>query len=195
MGSINWPRWRSDRRVLIIDFRLGTEQVNGVNCFKVATKLSIDAIQLFWFAEDIEGNVWQLQQFDGLTGETFNDLVLYMPANPAVGETYDLWDIHPPQYFMIKMKAIRSIIPTALLAVAVTLASGCATARKPDYTLNAPSITARTIHQAGLEIALDPFVERERTRRYFGINALDGRFHLLHPCRKECGLVPRRESA
>src|ERR1041385_4813935 len=46
--------------------------------------------------------------------------------------------------------------------------NGCATV---DYHLGATSSYSRTIQKDGLEITIDPLVDRERSKHYFGINA------------------------
>jgi hypothetical protein len=56
----------------------------------------------------------------------------------------------------------------------ILLGAGCGTDRLPDYASNAPAATASTLQtgrESGMEIALDPFVEPQRTKQFFGINA------------------------
>ncbi len=70
---------------------------------------------------------------------------------------------------MIQTSAYAAI---ALGAVSlITLACGCSTAKLPDYHPGATAATERTRRDAGVEIALDPFVERQRTDQFFGIDA------------------------
>lgn len=60
------------------------------------------------------------------------------------------------------------------------IGAGCATKRKPDYHPSTPSASARIGRQAEIEVALDPFIERERTKQFFGINAIDDGIAILH---------------
>jgi len=53
----------------------------------------------------------------------------------------------------------------------VTMMCGCATQKLPDYHPAAVASSMRTVRTGGMEIVLDPFVEAERTRNFFGINA------------------------
>jgi len=76
------------------DFTIGpVETVDGIATLKLVTDRSNDFPQQFWLAQDTAGNVWQLRNIDGLTGETHEEDVLYIPANPQVGDVYDLFDI------------------------------------------------------------------------------------------------------
>jgi hypothetical protein len=51
------------------------------------------------------------------------------------------------------------------------LVAGCSTTREPDYRPAARTSTTQICESTGMEVALDPFVEPQRTRQYFGINA------------------------
>jgi hypothetical protein len=54
----------------------------------------------------------------------------------------------------------------------ITLLCGCSTARLTDFHPDATASTVRIGWEAGMEIALDPFVEPQRTQQFFGINAV-----------------------
>jgi len=58
--------------------------------------------------------------------------------------------------------------------------TGCGTARIRDYEPASPSIVERTAQESGVEVALDPFVESERTEKYFDINAVANGIAILH---------------
>jgi hypothetical protein len=58
-----------------------------------------------------------------------------------------------------------------LILAAALFGGGCATKRLPDYQSGTAMATALTVRDAGVEVSLDPFVESERTRKYFGIHA------------------------
>ncbi|MGO9246671.1 MAG: hypothetical protein ACLPT4_04210 [Verrucomicrobiia bacterium] len=53
-----------------------------------------------------------------------------------------------------------------------TLLCGCSTPRLTDFHPDATASTVRIGREAGVEIALDPFVEPQRTRQFFGIDAV-----------------------
>jgi hypothetical protein len=74
---------------------------------------------------------------------------------------------------------MKQIIIIAFASPLILLA-GCTTARITDYRPASPSANARTLQQSGLEIALDPFVERERTKQYFDIDAVADGIAILH---------------
>jgi hypothetical protein len=66
-----------------------------------------------------------------------------------------------------------SLSLSAGLLALVLLAFGCSTApRLPDYHAAATASTARLGRQAGVEISLDPFLDRQRTQPFFGIDAV-----------------------
>jgi hypothetical protein len=69
------------------------------------------------------------------------------------------------------------IIAFASLAL---LFSGCSTPRLPDYPRASPSASERTIQKSGVQIALDPFVEADRTKKYFGTDAAADGIAILH---------------
>jgi hypothetical protein len=60
------------------------------------------------------------------------------------------------------------------------LFNGCGTARIADYQPASPSISERMAQQSGVEVALDPFVERARTDKYFDIDAIANGIAILH---------------
>ncbi len=60
------------------------------------------------------------------------------------------------------------------------LFSGCSTPRLPDYPRVSPSASERTIQKSGVQIALDPFVEADRTKTYFGTDAAADGIAILH---------------
>jgi hypothetical protein len=67
-----------------------------------------------------------------------------------------------------------------LLGLAATLAAGCSTNRITDYRPPSPSATERTAQQAGVEIAVDPFVQSGRTKQYFAMDAVGSGIAILH---------------
>jgi hypothetical protein len=71
----------------------------------------------------------------------------------------------------IKMNFFSRIIYLALIAGEVFLINGCATGSETDYRLGATSSHSRTVQKDGLEITIDPIIDRERSRHYFGIDA------------------------
>ena len=72
--------------------------------------------------------------------------------------------------------------PFIIIAVAslLTFFTGCTTARIADYQPASPSVTERTIQQSGVEISLDPFVDKDRTMRFFDIDAVANGIAILH---------------
>jgi hypothetical protein len=58
--------------------------------------------------------------------------------------------------------------------------AGCSTERITDYQPASPSISERAVQQSGVEVALDPFVDRERTDKYFKIDAVAEGIAILH---------------
>ena len=64
-------------------------------------------------------------------------------------------------------------LSAGLLAL-VLLGFGCSTGPPlPDYHAAATSSTARLGHGAGVEISLEPFIENQRTKQFFGIDAVE----------------------
>lgn len=61
------------------------------------------------------------------------------------------------------------IITSALL---LSFLTGCSTERITDYQPTSTSVRERTAQVLGVEVAVDPFVESERTEKYFDINAV-----------------------
>ncbi len=68
----------------------------------------------------------------------------------------------------------------SLVALATWLTAGCANGRRPDYHSEVASPVARIERSGGVEISIDPFIERDRTRRYFGISAIDDGIAIVH---------------
>ena len=58
------------------------------------------------------------------------------------------------------------------LLTCLILLTGCVTPKIPDYHPTATSSTDRVVQQSGVEIAVDPFVESERTKQYFDLDAV-----------------------
>jgi hypothetical protein len=66
-------------------------------------------------------------------------------------------------------------IATSLFTCVALLGTGCSNPKQPDYAPPAVSSTVRSVQEKGVNISLDPFVESDRTRKYFGIDvAKDG---------------------
>ncbi|MBX3745852.1 MAG: carboxypeptidase regulatory-like domain-containing protein [Verrucomicrobiae bacterium] len=105
---------------------LAVETVDGVACLKARSRRSIDADQLSWLAQDTDGNVWQLRTHDGLTGEYHEADVLYLPANPRVGERYFLWD----PYFESEYTVIST---TATVTTPAGTFQNCLVLRLDDF--------------------------------------------------------------
>ena len=74
----------------------------------------------------------------------------------------------------MKMKTLLILASSSLLL------AGCDTVRITDYQPVSPSISERTVQDSGVKVALDPFVESERTRKYFDINAVANGIAILH---------------
>lgn len=96
----------------------------------------------------------------------------------------------------------------ALLASGICGGIGCATSKTASYQATAPSATARTVTESGLEVTLDPFIEKARSEQYFRIDAVSEGLAILHVRvtnrtsdktllleKKNVRLVPRGESA
>jgi hypothetical protein len=76
---------------------------------------------------------------------------------------------------MNKTKSITS----AALASVVFLTS-CASERIADYQPSVCPPTERAVQQSGVEVALDSFVETERTKQYFNLDAVAEGIAILH---------------
>jgi len=70
-----------------------------------------------------------------------------------------------------------TLIARAPLPVILT---GCTAPPTKEYRPGSPTASERTIQQSGVEIALDPFVKRERTKQYFDIDAIADGIAILH---------------
>jgi len=68
---------------------------------------------------------------------------------------------------------------TAFGALLVFL-TGCGTTRIREYQPASPSVSERTAQESGVTVALDPFVEKARTEKYFDINAVANGIAILH---------------
>ena len=70
--------------------------------------------------------------------------------------------------------------------IVITLASlplflaGCTTAKIADYQPASAATTERAVQQSGVEVALDPFVEKARTEKYFDMDAVAEGIAILH---------------
>ncbi len=69
---------------------------------------------------------------------------------------------------------------TIALGSLALVVMGCGTARITDYQPASPPFSERTARESGVEVALDPFVERERTEKYFDIDAVGTGIAILH---------------
>jgi hypothetical protein len=69
------------------------------------------------------------------------------------------------------------IIASSSLLIVLT---GCSTERIADYQPGTPSISERTVENMGVQVALDPFVEHDRTEKYFDIDAVAEGIAILH---------------
>jgi len=58
--------------------------------------------------------------------------------------------------------------------------TGCGTTRIREYQAAFPSVSERTAQESGVTVALDPFVEKARTEKYFDINAVANGIAILH---------------
>jgi hypothetical protein len=74
---------------------------------------------------------------------------------------------------------MKQFVTTALASLLLLL-GGCTTPPITDYRPGLPAASERMIQQSGVEIALDPFVERERTKQYFDIDAIADGIGILH---------------
>lgn len=75
------------------------------------------------------------------------------------------------------MKRQFIIIASYLLFI---MPIGCSTPRIHDYQPASPSTTERTAEVSGVEVALDPFVESARTKKYFDVDAIGDGIAILH---------------
>src|ERR1035441_7841964 len=75
------------------------------------------------------------------------------------------------------MSKIKTLI---LLASSSLMLAGCSTPQSMDYQPGISVGTERVGQTPEAEIALDPFVDRERTKKFFGIDAMDNGIAILH---------------
>lgn len=73
-------------------------------------------------------------------------------------------------------KLVLCFFPLALL----WLNTGCATSKIQAYQPTSAAATERVSRQAGLEIAVDPFIERNRTEQFFDLDAVGSGIAILH---------------
>jgi hypothetical protein len=74
---------------------------------------------------------------------------------------------------------MKQFIIIALVSLPLFL-TGCSTEKIADYQPASPPVSERTAQASGVEVALDPFVESERTKEYFDINAVAEGIAILH---------------
>jgi hypothetical protein len=74
------------------------------------------------------------------------------------------------------MKQFITIASCSLLL----FVAGCSTERIADYQPVSASINERTAQESGVEVAIDPFVEKSRTEKYFDIDAVANGMAILH---------------
>ncbi len=67
----------------------------------------------------------------------------------------------------------------AILVLALNLGA-CSTARLADYRPPSVSATTRRVESSGVEVAVDPFVENDRTKEYFALDATDEGIAILY---------------
>lgn len=58
--------------------------------------------------------------------------------------------------------------------------TGCSTEKIADYQPASSSVSERTVQESGVEVALDPFVESGRTKKYFDLDAVAAGIAILH---------------
>ncbi len=76
---------------------------------------------------------------------------------------------------------MKQLILIAFSSLILLLLAGCTTARIADYQPAAsPSVSERTAQASGVEVALDPFVEKERTEKYFDMDAVGQGIAILY---------------
>jgi len=71
----------------------------------------------------------------------------------------------------IIQKGIYATIALGAVSLIVGLC-GCNTEKLPDFHPDATATTVQIKREAGMEIALEPFFDPQRTRQFFGINAV-----------------------
>ena len=75
------------------------------------------------------------------------------------------------------MSKIKTVI---LLAFSSVMLTGCSTPQSMDYQPGISAGTERVGRTPEVEIAVDPFVDRERSKQFFGIDAMDNGIAILH---------------
>lgn len=82
---------------------------------------------------------------------------------------------------VLTARRLRALLPS-LSILGPILAIGCGAPALPDYSsasLAAPA-RARTVEREGLVATVDPFSDRERSEKFFGMNALARGVLILH---------------
>jgi hypothetical protein len=75
--------------------------------------------------------------------------------------------------------AMKNVIVIAIASLPFVF-GGCTTSRLPDYQPASPPDSERTVQKSGVEIAVDPFVEYDRTKKYFDLDAAEEGIAILH---------------
>jgi hypothetical protein len=89
-------------------------------------------------------------------------------------------ELYANPYDLAREPTNYPFIVIALLALCSASFTGCGARKITDYQPASPSASERTAQQSGVEVALDPFVESERTKEYFDINANAAGIAILH---------------
>jgi hypothetical protein len=66
------------------------------------------------------------------------------------------------------------------LTVALGLTGGCTMKKVEDYRATAPPASVGTSEQNGLRLTVSPMLDKEETRKYFGLDALRAGILILH---------------
>jgi hypothetical protein len=69
------------------------------------------------------------------------------------------------------------LLATGSLLLALT---GCASSKITEYHPPTSAATERVAEKFGAEVGVDPFVEKERTEKYFDLNAVGSGIAILH---------------
>jgi hypothetical protein len=75
---------------------------------------------------------------------------------------------------------ISKLLNHIAAAAMLTLLCGCSSGRKPDYHQTVASPTEHRMQEAGLDVGIDPFVDNQRSREYFGVNSVSDGIAILH---------------
>jgi hypothetical protein len=74
---------------------------------------------------------------------------------------------------------MNQLIIVAFASLQLFLA-GCSTEKITDYQPASPPVSERTAQASGVEVALDPFVDSQRTKQYFDIDAVAEGIAIVH---------------